>query len=163
ARRAVGNQVAQTARRDVGKTEVDRASHVKLVVLLTASRVKNDRSRLCRHAHELILGHAARLAVVRSLTGNLKVARHIDGRILDPRGEKKSDGEGHVLWTSRGMRRLAGETDAELRAAALAVLEPERSSMIGENFLDHGQSESATFTLGGEERREELRARSRVD
>ena len=64
--------------RDIGKGEIDRPLDVQLVVLVAATRVEDDGTRLFAHADELGLGEPVRLTMRRRRIGDAQVATHID-------------------------------------------------------------------------------------
>src|SRR5438270_14043636 len=53
--------------------------------------------------------------------------------------------------------------DPEFRPAALPVLQREREAVVVQDLGDDGQTEAAAFAFGGEEGREDLVARGRID
>src|SRR3954453_3102570 len=65
--------------------------------------------------------------------------------------------------TARTVWPRSSKRHAELRPAALPILQREREAVVVQDFGDDGQPESAAFPLGGEEAREELVAGSRID
>src|SRR3954447_4590308 len=68
--------------------------------------------------------------------------------------------------TQEGVTRVtrrSSKRDPELRPAALPVLQREREAVIVQDFRDDGEAEAAAFALGGEEGREKLVARGRID